>query len=156
MRRCTLQHAALLRLRTRNSDKLYTYYVLHVYDENWKGLAHRFTEIQRSILFREKLDYVFLIFCTVKDSLPENQPLLRVAVFAESKNTGSRQTRRLRSAPLGKEGPSANERLAVSQNLDKQKCSANWAILARGSLGKERRTANWTFVVSWALGKRQF
>ena len=77
----------------------------------------------------------------------------RSEIFAESKNAGSRQRRRLPRGALGKHRPSASDRIAVGLHLSKQQLSVKWAVLPRGALGKKCPSAKWSFAISRALGK---
>jgi len=99
-------------------------------------------------LFAIHLQYVILEIARAHCYCP---PLGRTEVFttgkpaiAESRCVCREQKQRLSAnktfaeGDARKEGPSANERLAVGQNLGKQKRSANWAILARGPLSAKK------------------
>jgi len=86
-------------------------------------------------------------------ALPEKRPLPRSDIFAESKNSGSRQRKRLPSAALGKHQPSATDRIAVGLPLGSQQLSAKWAVLPRAALGKKCPSAKRSFVVGRPLGK---
>ena len=79
--------------------------------------------------------------------LPEKRPLPRSKIFAESKNAGSRQRKRLPSVALGKHRPSASDWIAVGLHLGKQQLSAKWAVLPRAALGKKCPSAKRSFVV---------
>jgi len=86
-------------------------------------------------------------------ALPEKQPLPRSKIFAESKNAGSRQRKRLPRAALGKHQPSATDRIAVGLPLGRQQLSAKWAVLPRAALGKKCPSAKRSFAVGRPLGK---
>ena len=97
--------------------------------------------------------FIWTVYLLHEDSLPEKRPLPRSEIFAESKNAGSRQRKRLPRAALGKHQPSATDRIAVGLPLSSQQLSAKWAILPRAALGKKCPSAKRSFVVGRPLGK---